>query len=288
MTKSVKPQAQPTQPYSILEVIDADMARELLKHNKFHEVGVAGTNRPIRPALVDEYARNMLAGEWIVTDQGIGVDVNDMLINGQHRLLALIKAAETQPDITIESWVIWNLPVGSKLATDIGGGRRPKDFLAMEGIGNGNNVGAALKLLHDYQTWRRFRASPKLLMSLVEQYPQVEDAHTQGRGAMAITSPASITAALTIVMRDRRDLDVERYLLPLRTGANIGIGSPILALRNWTLNATKTKKQVNGVILLGLIMRSLNHWIEDTRAQYLVFRPEDAFPTLTTKEFYPR
>jgi hypothetical protein len=292
----------PTEPHipkptANFEVIDFDRAVTLLSLNEPHKVGVKGTNRKIRDPHVVRLAKEMLAGEWIETDQGIGISVENKLINGQHRLEALILAAETNPNITITSLVVWNLPIKAKLAIDIGAVRRTGDFMAFEGVGNGNKIGAALKLLYcydeipyDYTIWSRYAVSPTRLVELLDTYSNIEDAYHMGRGVMRVTSPSSITAAMAILLRDRPDVieHLPRFMEPLKTGANLGTGSPILALRTWCLNAATSKKHTNGVILLALIIRSLNHWIEDTRAKHLVFRKEDLFPTLTKKEFYPR
>jgi hypothetical protein len=282
---------------TVVEVIDVELAKTLLALNRPHKVGVEGTNRGVRPAQIHKFAQAMLAGEWELTNQGIGISSDDELIDGQHRLLAVLLAAETNPDISIQSNVTWNLSPSSKLAVDIGGTRRPGDFLAMQGIGNGNKVGAALKLLecyydrpYEYTAWTRHSITPSHLMTLLSRFREVEDAYNLGRGVMRVTSPSSITAALTIVLRDRPELveHLPRFLEPLKTGANVGIGSPILALRTWCGNASLSKKKSNGVMLLALIIRSLNHWVEDTRARHLVFREADGFPAMTKKEFYPR
>lgn len=292
----------PTEPHvpkptASFEVIDVEMAKTLLDLNEPHQKGIKGTNRKIRDPHVIRLAKEMLAGEWIETDQGIGISVENKLINGQHRLEALLVAAETNPDIAITSLIVWNLPVKAKLAIDIGAVRRPGDFIAFEGVGNGNKISAALKLIYcydnipyDYGTWSRYSISPTRLVELLDVYRNIEDAYEMGRGVMRITSPSSITAALTIILRDRPDLidPLPRFLEPLKTGANLGTGSPVLALRTWCNNAAANKKRGNNVVLLGLIMRSFNHWVEDTRARHLVFRESDPFPTLTKKEFYPR
>lgn len=282
---------------TVVEVIDVELAKTLLALNRPHQVGTEGTNRALRPGQIHKFAQAMLAGDWELTNQGIGISSDDELIDGQHRLLALLLAAETDPNISIISNVTWNLSPNAKLAVDIGGVRRSGDFLAMKGIANGNKVGAALKLLHcydtipyDYTTWSRYAATPAHLMTLLDTYRNIEDAYQMGRGVMRITSPSSITAAMALVLRDRPDLveHLPRFLEPLKTGANLGIGNPVLALRTWCLNATMAKKRANGVVLLGLIIRALNHWVEDTRARHLVFREADLFPVLTKKEFYPR
>lgn len=280
---------------SIVETVDVDMARTLLELNRPYSVGTEDTNRRVRQNRVDELTKAILAGEWVCTNQGIGISIEDELVDGQHRLLALLQAAEVNPDITIRSLVVWNLPVEAKNAVDIGGARRPGDFIAMRGVASANNIAAALRLLHcydeipyDYQTWIRYHASPAHLMELLKKYGNLQDAYLLGRGAMRVTSPSSMTTAIAIAGRDRPDLDLERFLHPLRTGANLGIGSPILALRTQCANAAKLKKRLNSVTLLGLILRSMNHWVEGNRSQHIVFNEAQPFPRLTTKEFYPR
>lgn len=64
-----------------------DLAHLLLSKNP--------ENRPISNKLVNEYAEKILSGEW--KDEGKGfqplIVINDgTLINGQHRLCAIIKA----------------------------------------------------------------------------------------------------------------------------------------------------------------------------------------------------
>lgn len=52
-------------------------------------------NRKISRARVREYAAMMSAGRWVVTSQGIAFDREGRLINGHHRLLAIIVAGVT-------------------------------------------------------------------------------------------------------------------------------------------------------------------------------------------------
>lgn len=49
-------------------------------------------NRKIRKMTVDAYARDMRAGKWKVTHQGIAFDERGHLLDGQHRLAAVILA----------------------------------------------------------------------------------------------------------------------------------------------------------------------------------------------------
>jgi hypothetical protein len=46
-------------------------------------------NRAVRKSVVDCYKQDIADGRWYLTNQGIGVDINGVLIDGQHRLLAI-------------------------------------------------------------------------------------------------------------------------------------------------------------------------------------------------------
>lgn len=50
------------------------------------------SNRRVKPAVVERYARDMASGYWPLTSQGIGVSNEGVLLDGQHRLLAMQKA----------------------------------------------------------------------------------------------------------------------------------------------------------------------------------------------------
>lgn len=67
-----------------IETITPDQARELLKNN-------AG-NRRIREAWVEALSKLMLSGAFTVTHQGIAIGNNGVVLDGQHRLLAIVRA----------------------------------------------------------------------------------------------------------------------------------------------------------------------------------------------------
>ena len=54
------------------------------------------TNRTIRSKNAKSYARAMLAGEWSLTHQGVAFDEKGIMIDGQHRMTAIIKSGEEQ------------------------------------------------------------------------------------------------------------------------------------------------------------------------------------------------
>ncbi len=72
-------------------------------------------NRGIRKSHVDRLAGAMSRGEWRITSQCIGFDINGALRDGHHRLNAVIKSGTT-----ISCMVVSDMPVDAYQVTDTG------------------------------------------------------------------------------------------------------------------------------------------------------------------------
>lgn len=53
------------------------------------------SNRPLRKLLVGQYAKDMMSGKWRLTHQGIAFNCDGTLLDGQHRLRAIIESGTT-------------------------------------------------------------------------------------------------------------------------------------------------------------------------------------------------
>lgn len=85
-------------------------------------------NRPINQRHVERLARDMKAGRWRLTHQGIAFDVTGLLIDGQHRLCAVIEA-----DLPVTMRVFYNEPSENRHVVDTGERRSNLDVLAISG-----------------------------------------------------------------------------------------------------------------------------------------------------------
>jgi hypothetical protein len=107
--------------------VTPDMAARWLKVNF--------RNRPVSDDTVRAYALDMINGTWTATHQGIAFNDRDELIDGQHRLLAVVKAGKT-----VRMMVTFGLPA------KIEGG----DMTTMDAIDRGRtrSVSDQLKIQH--------------------------------------------------------------------------------------------------------------------------------------------
>jgi hypothetical protein len=67
------------------KIITPEMAKEMLLSN-------TSANRKLDPAKVKKLAQQMKAGQFLLTHQGIAFDMDGRLLDGQHRLRAIVEA----------------------------------------------------------------------------------------------------------------------------------------------------------------------------------------------------
>lgn len=115
-----------------LEEITPKKAMRLLKNNDH--------NRKLNPRTVNYYAEQMLRGEWVVTGEGISISENGKVLNGQHRLSAIVKAGKP-----IKMFIFYDMPDSTFDRYDVGKNRSAGDVFFIAGVKNANNVSAMIK-----------------------------------------------------------------------------------------------------------------------------------------------
>jgi len=95
-------------------------------------------NRPLREDTVKAYARDMVLKRWVATHQGLAFNDKDELIDGQHRLHAIVLA-----DVTVRMMVTFGLP--SKIAGT--------EMTTMDAVDRGatRSVGDQLVIQHGFR-----------------------------------------------------------------------------------------------------------------------------------------
>ena len=109
---------------SRIETITPAMAKEYLEHNMTN-------NRRLNTQTVNSYARIMKAGGWNVTHQGIAFDEDGELVDGQHRLQAIIVA-----NIPVTMMVTRGVPrhEGEAFNIDVGLKRSVLNIMQISGV----------------------------------------------------------------------------------------------------------------------------------------------------------
>jgi hypothetical protein len=104
-----------------IEMITPDLAREYLEMN-------FSNNRSLTKTTVARYTALMKGGMWKLSTDAIGFDVEGSMVNGQHRLTAVIASDTDQPFV-----VLRGLPVENATVFDMGKRRMMHERLTVAG-----------------------------------------------------------------------------------------------------------------------------------------------------------
>jgi len=88
-------------------------------------------NRRIDRITVEKYKRDMLNGSWIPTDEAIGVDYQNRVYNGRHRLTAIKEIWDDGGNIEIPLYFTFNVLTTARFVIDSGRVRPLSDRLKL-------------------------------------------------------------------------------------------------------------------------------------------------------------
>jgi hypothetical protein len=209
--------------YTVTENITPELARFYLKNNR--------NNRPISADAVKTLAFDMLKGRFVTTEQGIAFDENMNLVDGQHRLHAIVQSGCAQ---TMR--VTLNAP-NIDAPRDRGRIRRVGDFL-LDGSGTrvakSTRVAAACSAIELLLTRSDTRPSVDAIRACYEEHRSGVDWVIE---TLPGRTPAFVHGALAYAYPchpARVDEFAHRYVAL----APLGPGSPVLALHRAVVEAS--------------------------------------------------
>jgi len=116
-----------------VKLITPELAKEMLNKN--------GINRPLRDCIVNEYARLMKANLWQEkTGETIKISSDGILLDGQHRLRAIIKA-----NIDLPFLIAKDCDKEIFKVIDTGLRRSASDVLSIIGVDNSGKISAGIR-----------------------------------------------------------------------------------------------------------------------------------------------
>lgn len=209
------------------EVIGPDEAALILaNHND--------QNRTLTPGTVKKYARAMLKDEWAFIGDPIRFDRGGELLDGQHRLAAVVEAGVPQTFV-----IVRNLEPESQRYMDAGRKRSAADQLKIDGVRHPNESSQIAALVMHWEA--------NDLPNININYSAFEVVDFAEANSNAIESAALHARALYHTTRATKSTSGAVYYKAaeaagaeaaseffglLTTGAGLDTGSPILLLRN--------------------------------------------------------
>lgn len=228
-------------------------------------------NRAVRPSTVAKYARDMSAGNWLMTGEAIKFAPSGTLLDGQHRLRAVIDAG-----VPVRMLVMHNVDSAAQEVMDSGLKRTASDALGLAGYGNRTllasvaNLAIALESGINARTGGLGRSgenSHTEIIDWVQNHPSVLEPVrlTQTRYSSTIDAPpTSVAYAYWQMGEINPDLAAE-FFEGMATMSTNGVGDPRLAAMRYFMRAKRERVRVSHTIALSILYRTWNAWRKGKR-----------------------
>jgi hypothetical protein len=196
-------------------------------------------NRPIKQGVVEKYARDIKAGKWMLTNQGIGVSDSGVLIDGQHRLEA-IKSTGYPP---VPILVVTGLSDGCKLAVDQHAKRSARDMLqfAFDARVSSQAPGIATCLIcsKSIKGWRGGHTMSEIYDTIIEYEEEIESVVAIPKSANTFATPY-LAAFVDCLKSGIGDIEkLTKFMKDVESGEMLSRNDPQFHLNN-LLRTTRT------------------------------------------------
>jgi hypothetical protein len=216
-------------------------------------------NRNLRPRLVARLAGAMQRGEWQFNGETIKISKAEDLLDGQHRLAAIVASKTTQTML-----VIRNLPESVQETIDIGSARSLGDMLKLRGEHDNAWLAAALRNLWKYLQWGSFQErfltpTPQELGVLLDEHSALRSSipHVRRLRTFLPVPPGPFTALHYLFSR-ADPVQTSIFFESLAYGENLLPTDPVLSLRNGILRSAQSARRPSGVAYSAWTIKAFN------------------------------
>ena len=249
------------------------------------------SNRKFRPYIVNSYAAEMAAGRW-KWENGESLIFNGRrCLDGQHRLLAIVKSGVTMNLLTVR-----DVPESVMPTIDSGLSRTPGDVFraanpALVG-GYYNAVAAAARIACVYTKFRDISTSPELqptrqdLVEFVGKYPGIVESVRWNHQKENKWCRPKITAAWHFLCGVRHPIERDAFFTDLALGANLRQHQPVLTLRQRLIEDKGSRAKLPSNVLSAFFVKAWNAELHGQPLKLLRWRSDEAFPLLLGDEYF--
>lgn len=238
-------------------------------------------NRKLSNRNYATLVRAMTNGEWELNGEAIKVDVDGFILDGQHRLHAVVESG-----VTIRTFIIEGLPSSTQDTMDTGKSRGLSDVLSIRGEANHTTIASIVRRVFLYRrhglrsaTLSSYPTTVKETLRFFDNNEWIRDlASPSARIGRAAKLPASLTGLLMVAFSDIDKTDADDFFEKLSTGAGIASNSPILVLRDTLRKFHDSKGATNQTHLAAITIKAWNKYRDGETASILRFTTGGANP----------
>lgn len=254
-------------------VISPEMAGDWLEKNTH--------NRTQSPYWVRSLSDRIKRGEWVYNGESIKFNRHGVLIDGQHRLSAVIES-----NTPIRSVVVWGAPDNAFETIDIGKRRTISDSLSLFGEHNTNVLGAALSWqwryennLMAYRMSMGKRPTTHQVMEVLAQHPGLRESVRKAEGIKSLITTA-LCAFLHYQFAQRDEDKAREFFESLLTGNNLENDNPVYRLRERIIKDKIGKASLPKEEIAALTIKAWNSFQAGKKMYQLRVLNDEAFPII--------
>lgn len=265
---------------SEIELITPLIAEQYLETNQ--------NNRKLNKKMVAEYAQQIKSGEWLQNGESIKFSEEGKLLDGQHRLQAII-LSETPCEVL----VIRGLKKESFKTIDTGKRRSRSDVLYMAGYQNVNTLAGALRLVGIFEETRNRNIYPGIFKGRRMTNTRILELASTKKGMQTavdalygeynyvnrLLGPSAGAALFYVLSKKDKELAAE-FFSALATGINLSEDSVMRSCREKLIkNLTDARKFDLGDRIV-LTIRTWNFLRQGIRDKKLIVLPNSPVPEI--------
>lgn len=240
-------------------------------------------NRPLNERIAKTYARDMLAGKWTKSSQGIAFNTRGELTNGQHRLRAIVIS-----NVSVMLNVTTDEPLDAVTNHDQNKSRSISDNLKIHGFGDwatASFVSVFRNCYHNISGGKFTQAETEVLIAPLAE--SIRFAADNLRPKDGLSVPAALKA--TVALAFYYGADKERLLdfcQMYRSGEiNGSADNAVIKLRDKLASYKRMTGGSAQSAIFDLSQSALSKFLSQTSVTRLTISPEHQFPKLNPKPF---
>lgn len=265
-------------PTSTIETITPSMARKMLEKNTM--------NRPVNNDNLDALAKEMVRKNFYLTGESIKIAKDGTLLDGQHRLMAIVKSG-----LAVKMFIIRGLENDSFKYMDTGRTRQASDVLAIEGVKNATKIAAMVKFVVNFKrghysassagkTRGKFKLTNADVSEFVAKHKRsLEDSYGFGFAKGRRLISGVVVASLHYIFKAINEREADIFINQLVEGTGLTKESPIFMCREKFILDNRSKRKMPPKEKLALICKAWNLFRTNKKVTILKWdMNKEAFP----------
>lgn len=238
------------EPVTTIVLVTPEMAAAWLQENT--------QNRPVSPRHVNAYARDMAAGNWELNGESIKFSKTGRLLDGQHRLLAIIKAG-----VSVRIAVTRGVDPKAQRSMDAGKARTASDALTIKGEKHTTHLAAMARIALAVEAGGNLASYPAThaeVENFVEEHPDARySAQIASKYHRGTDCPPAVVAYTHWAFAQIDPVAADEFWYTAAEKVGLTAGDPIIALTNRLAEARRARKSLSREALISLVFRAWNY-----------------------------